>query len=65
MSTWEPNRPPQMPTWEPNRPTQMTTWEPEQPESEVPLTERQLKCRRNKDSKLAKKFKNLEKRTII
>ena len=37
------------------------TWEPEQPELEVPLTKRQLKCRRNKDSKLAKKFKNLEK----
>ena len=32
---------------------------PEQPELEVPLTKRQLKRRRNKDSKLAKKFKNL------
>ena len=68
MSTWEPNRPPQMPTWEPNRPPQMSTWEPEgewenevrQPQLEAPLTKRQLKCRRNKDSKLAKKFKNLE-----
>ena len=60
MSTWEPNRLPQMPTWEPNRPTQMTTWELEQPELEVPLTKRQLKRRRNRDSKLAKKFKNLE-----
>ena len=48
-------------TWEPNRPTQMTTWEQEQPELEVPLTKRQLKRGRNKDSKLAKKFKNLEK----
>ena len=37
----------------------MSTWEPEQPELEVPLTKRQLKRRRNKDSKLAKKFKNL------
>ena len=73
MSTWEPNRPPQMSTWEPNRPPQrhaapalqMSTWEPQrepqQPELEVPLTKRQLKCRQNKDSKLAKKFKNLEK----
>ena len=60
-TTWEPNRPPQMPTWEPNRPTQMSTWEPEQPDLEAPLTKRQLKHRRNKDSKLAKKFKNLEK----
>ena len=65
MSTWEPNRPPQMSTWEPNRPSQMSTWEPQrepqqQPELEVPLTKRQLKCRRNKDSKLGKTFKNLE-----
>ena len=29
-------------------------------ELEAPLTKRQLKHRRNKDSKLAKKFKNLE-----
>ena len=50
-----------MSTWEPNRPPQMSTWEPEQPELEVPLTKRQLKRRRNRDSKLAKKFKNLEK----
>ena len=35
--------------------------EARQPELEAPLTRRQLKCRRNKDSKLAKKFKNLEK----
>ena len=60
MSTWEPNRPPQMPTWGPNRPTQMSTWEPEQPELELPLTKRQLKHRRNKDSKLVKKFKSLD-----
>ena len=40
----------------------MSTWEPEQPELEVPLTKRQLKHRRNKDSKAAKKFKNLEKK---
>ena len=37
----------------------MSTWEPEQPKLEVSLTKRQLKRRRNKDSKLAKKFKNL------
>ena len=69
MSTWEPNRPPQrctepssrMSTWEPNQPPQMSTWEPEQPELEAPLTKRQLKCRQNKNSKLVKKFKNLEK----
>ena len=53
--------PPRGATWEPNRPPQMSTWEPEQPELEVPLTKRQLKRRRNRDSKLAKKFKNLEK----
>ena len=60
MSTWEPNRLSQMSTWEPNRPTQMSTWELERPELEVPLTKRQLKHRRNKDSKLAKKFKSLD-----
>ena len=38
----------------------MSTWEPKQPELEVPLTKRQLKHRRNKDSKLAKKFKSLD-----
>ena len=31
-----------------------------QPELEAPLTKRQLKHRRNKDSKLAKKFKSLD-----
>ena len=56
-----PGRPPRGATWEPNRPPQMSTWEPEKPELEVSLTKRQLKRRRNKDSKLAKKFKNLEK----
>ena len=52
----------------------MSTWEPiddrirpaggaKQPElEEAPLTKRQLKHRRNKDSKLNKKFKNLEKK---
>ena len=50
------NRPP------PPSPTQ--TWEPIddglRPELEAPLTKRQLKHRRNKNSKLAKEFKNLE-----
>ena len=55
------------------RRAQMSTWklqrEPQgeaqtqarQPELEAPLTKRQLKRRRNRDSKLAMKFKNLEK----
>ena len=51
-------RPPQMSTWEPQREPQT---EVRQPELEVSLTKRQLKHRQNKDSKLAKKFKNLEK----
>ena len=42
----------------------MSTWEPIddrlRPELEAPLTKRQLKRRRNKDSKLAKEFKSLE-----
>ena len=58
MSTWEPNRPPQMPTWEPQREPET---EVRQSELEAPLSRRQLKCRRNKDSKLTEKFKNLEK----
>ena len=45
----------------------MSTWELEreqetevrQPELEAPLTKRQLKHRRNKDSKLTKKFRSL------
>ena len=45
-------------TWELQREPQ---GEARQPELEAPLTKRQLKHRRNKDSKLAKKFKNLEK----
>ena len=52
--------PPRGATWDPNRPVQMSTWEPKQPKLEVPLTKRQLKHRRNKDSKLAKKFKSLD-----
>ena len=52
-----PPPPPQMSTWEPER-----EWENEvrQPELEAPLTKRQLKHRRNKDSKLAKHFKSLD-----
>ena len=59
--------PPRGATWEPQREPQT---EARQPELEagsrgtllrIPLTKRQLKRRRNKDSKLAKKFKNLEK----
>ena len=49
-----------MSTWEPNRPPQMSTWELEcELELEAPLTKRQLKHRRNRDSKLAKKFVSL------
>ena len=51
-------RPPQMSTWELQREPQT---EVRQPELEALLTKRQLKCRRNKDFKLAKKLKNLEK----
>ena len=40
-------------------PPRIPTWEPEQSEPEVPLTKRQLKRIRNKNSKLAKKLKNL------
>ena len=60
---WQPNRPPAPPPTRPpptrpppSPPTQ--TWEPQtkarQPELEAPLTKRQLKHRRNKDSKLNK-----------
>ena len=43
----------------------MSTWEPiddrlRQQQLEAPLTKRQLKRRRNRDSKLAKKFKSLD-----
>ena len=57
MSAWEPNRPPQMSTWEPECEQEN---EVRQPELEAPLTKRQLKRRRNKDSKLTKKFKSLD-----
>ena len=57
MSTWEPNRPPQMFTLKPE--CEQET-EIRQPELEAPLTKRQLKRRRNKDSKLAKKFVSLD-----
>ena len=50
MSTREPNR---GTTWELEREPQTETRQPT-------LTKRQLKHRRNKDFKLAKKFKNLE-----
>ena len=49
--------PPQMPTWEPQREPQT---EVRQSELEAPLTKRQLKHRRNKDSKLDKKFRSLD-----
>ena len=78
LQSWEPSIPQRAlnrPPWPP--PTQ--TWEPlQEPQTEVsgplvahpeleeaPLAKRQLKQRQNKDSKLAKKFKNLEKRSII
>ena len=50
--------PPKGATWEIQREPQT---EARQSESEAPLTKRQLKRRRNRDSKLAKNFKNLEK----
>ena len=57
-----PNRPPlpppQMSTWEPQREPQTEVRQPEL--EEAPLTKRQLKHRRNKDSKLTKKFKSLD-----
>ena len=53
-----------LPSRPPLPPPQMSTWEPTddrlRPELEAPLTKRQLKHRKNKDSKLNKKFKNLE-----
>ena len=76
LQSWEPSMPQRALNWppRPNRPpppppgqsrTSATqTWEPIddrlRPELEAPLTKRQLKRRRNKDSKLNKKFKNLE-----
>ena len=53
-----PPRPPPTQTWEPQREPQTKDI---QPELEAPLNKGQLKRRRNKDSKLTKKFKNLEK----
>ena len=50
MSTWEPQREPQG----------KAQTEAKQAEFEAPLTKRQLKRRRNKDSKPAKKFKSLD-----
>ena len=50
--------PPRGATWEPQRKPQT---EARQSELEAPLTKRQLKRRQNRDSMLAKKFKNLEK----
>ena len=50
--------PPRGATWELQREPQT---EARQSELEAPLTKRQLKRRRNRDSMLAKKFKNLEK----
>ena len=52
----------QLSAWEQQRePQGEAQTEARQPELEAPLTKRQLKHRQNKDSKLAKKFKNLEK----
>ena len=52
----------QMSTWELQRePQGEVQTEARQPELEALLTKRQLKHRRNRDSKLAKKFKDLEK----
>ena len=64
-----PNRPPPPPprtsTWDPRGvPGPAGPWEPIddglRPKLEAPLTKRQLKHRQNKNSKLAKEFKNLE-----
>ena len=62
------NRPPR-----PTRPPPAQIWELQtarrgfttQPGLKARLTKGQLKRRKNKDSKLNKKFKNLEKRSII
>ena len=53
--------PPRGATWEPQRePQGEVQTEARQPELEAPLMKRQLKRRRNKDSKLAKKFQSLD-----
>ena len=57
MSTWVPNRPPQMSTWELEHEQETKV---RQPELEAPLMKRQLKHRQNRDSKVAKKFKSLD-----
>ena len=59
MPQRELNRPPR-PTRPPPPPPPTQTWELQtQLRLEAPLTNRQLKRRRNKDSKLNKKFKSL------
>ena len=58
MSTWEPIDDRLRPATEATQPEGPLV--PCSAELEAPLTRRQLKCRRNNDSKLAKKFKNLE-----
>ena len=76
LQSWEPSMPqralnrlpwPTRPLPPPpgqSRTSTTQTWKPQtearQPELEAPLTKRQLKHRRHKDSKLNKKFKNLE-----
>ena len=61
LQSWEPNWPPWLNRPPPPPPTQ--TWEPIddrlRPGPEAPLTKRQLKHRRNRDSELAKKFVSL------
>ena len=63
LQSWEPNQPPH-PNRPPPPPPQMSTWEPIddrlRPELEAPQTKRQPKRRRNRDSKLAKRFKSLD-----
>ena len=51
MSTWEPECEQEQPEW---------PLVPHSTELEAPLTKRQLKHRRNRDSKIAKKAKSLE-----
>ena len=53
-----PPLPPQMSTWEPQREPQTEVRQTEL--EEASLTKGQLKHRRNRDSKLAKKFKSLD-----
>ena len=66
LQSWEPGIPqraPNRPLLPPPGQSATQTWEPQtttQPELEAPLMKRQLKHRRNKDSKLAKEFKSLE-----